>query len=136
MLTVQQTHKIQRHRRFTPRQAHWRRWLWKRLETGILLASSFVAGAAWGALLLYAHLVQWPHGIWLAWASPLVVGVVVGGSWALVVEHSAGWEEAHGLPLVEARLALPPTARLVLQRWEHEEHHALLVRDLRRLARL
>lgn len=136
MLTVQQTHKVQTHRRFTSPQAHWRRWLWKRLETGILLASSFVVGAAWGALLLYAHLAQWPHGLWLAWASPLVVGLGVGGAWALVVEHAAGWEEAHGLPLAEARLALPAVAHAVLHQWEQESRYPLLVRDLRLLARL
>ena len=136
MLTVQQTRKIQTHHRFTSVQAHWRQWLWKRLETAIFLASSFAVGAAWGALLLYAHLAQWPHGAWLAWASPLVVGLGVGGAWALVVEHAAGWEEAHGLPLAEARLALPAGARAVLYQWEHESRYPLLVRDLRLLARL
>ncbi len=125
---------LSRHRRFTTEQAHRRRWLWKRLETSVLIASAFVVGVLWGGLLVYAHYAQWQHGAWLGWLTPVAVAVAVGGSWAWTVEHSSGWEDAQGLPLIEARLALSETARQVLRAWERDGH-ALLVRDLRALRR-
>lgn len=133
MLTAAQTRRLARHQRYSPTHARRRRWAWKRLETAVFIASAFVAGAVWGGLVVYAHLEHWSHGALMAWGSPLIVLGIVGGSWAWTVEHSTGWEDARGLPLAEAKLALPLPLRQVLQEWEGDAANALLVRDVRAL---
>lgn len=123
------------HRRYSVQHSRRRLWVWKRLETSVLVATAFTVGMAWGALVIYAAHAQWAHASWLLWFTPVVAGLAVGGAWAWTVEHSIGWEDGHGLPLVEARLVLPPTLRVVLEEWEQDDNKALLVRDLRALQR-
>lgn len=124
--------RLQKHRRYTPREVQWRRYISQRLEMGAAAAAMFLAGLCWGWLLAMAHIHQWPSGPLLGWLTLPILGLIGGGAWVAAVHWSTGWDEAWGPRLTEARLSLSEEGRAWLETW-CKDGRALLVRDLRQL---